>query len=291
MNDENQISEVTRRAIVDWLLIEEIHWAGRLRQTEFLSRLYDLTALPSGDARFNDAAGDIRQHCDNWDDWEPDWVFFDSRFNVLHAEDRAFLSFLCETVHPVVRPDSDEAKRIVDAYNDNLRADGWELFVKRMSSGRPIFAAREVQVRAEIFTEPTGWNKVDRQVEEVRLRLETAKNEEQFQAVGLLCREVLISVCEAAYDPDRHRTPDEVVEISQTDAKRMLECILTVELGGGGKEEARAHAKATMRLALALQHKRTANFQMAALCAEATISAVNIVAVVSGRRNSGRDFV
>ena len=84
MNHENQISEVTRRGIVDWLLSEDIDWAGRLPKTDFLSRLYDLTALPSRDARFSDAAGDIWQHCDKWDDWEPDWVFVDSRFNVLH---------------------------------------------------------------------------------------------------------------------------------------------------------------------------------------------------------------
>lgn len=287
MNNENRISEATRRAIVDWLLSEEIQWAGRLSQTEFLSRLYDLTSLPSTDGRFSDAVGDIRQHCDHWNDWDPDWVFVDSRFNILHAKDRAFLRFLCETVHPVVRSDSDEAKRIVAAYNDNLRADGWELFIKRMMSGQPVFAARESRARAEVFTEPTGWDKVDRQIEEVRQRVETAKNEEQFQTVGLLCREVLISVCEAAYDSDRHSIPGDDVKISKTDAKRMLERILTVELEGGGNEEARVHAKATMRLALALQHKRTADFQMAALCAEATISAVNIVSIVSGRRKSG----
>ena len=187
----------------------------------------------------------------------------------------------------MVRPDSDEATSIADGYNDNLRVDGWELYVKKVRSGKPVFAAREVHSRSEVFSEPTGWDKVDRQIEEVRLRLETAKNEEQFQAVGLLCREVLISVCEAAYDPDLHVIPDEDVEISRTDAKRKLDGIVTVELGGGGQQEARAHAKATMRLALALQHKRTADYQMAALCAEATISAVNIVAVVSGRRNSG----
>src|SRR5438270_13869312 len=37
--------------------------------------------------------------------------------------------------------------------------------------------------------EPTGWGRVDRNVTEVRKRLETATTEEQFQAVGWLCRE------------------------------------------------------------------------------------------------------
>lgn len=52
----------------------------------------------------------------------------------------------------------------------------------------------------------------------------------------------------------------------------------------GANEEARAHARAALRLALALQHKRTADFRIAALCAEATASVVNILAVLAGRR-------
>ena len=61
---------------------------------------------------------------------------------------------------------------------------------------------------------------------------------------------------------------------SSTDAKGMLERIVATGLAGGSNQEARAHAKAAVKLALALQHKRTASFQMAALCAEATSSVV-----------------
>jgi hypothetical protein len=61
----------------------------------------------------------------------------------------------------------------------------------------------------------------------------------------------------------------------------MLEAIIASELGGEAGEEARAHAKAAVRLALALQHKRTADFKTAALCAEAALSTVRIVAILS----------
>lgn len=64
----------------------------------------------------------------------------------------------------------------------------------------------------------------------------------------------------------------------------MLEAFFSAELAGSSNEESRAHAKAALRLALALQHKRTADFRMAALCAEATSSVVNILAVLAGRR-------
>jgi hypothetical protein len=68
----------------------------------------------------------------------------------------------------------------------------------------------------------------------MRQRLESAAAEEQFQAVGLLCREALISLAQAVYDPDVHQTLDKV-KASDTDAKRMLEAYIAVALGGGCK--------------------------------------------------------
>jgi hypothetical protein len=279
----NEISEVTRRAIIDFIVTSGVAWAGRLPEDDFLARLYDLTTMPSTDHRMRNAAGDIHQHRINWRDWEDDWVFYDSRFKLLWAPDGEFLRFLCETVHPVVRPDPEEARRLAAAYNKELAADGWSLVEAKEISGRPVFAPQKVGQRIQVFEEPTGWQKVDRQLQEVRLRLDTAESEEQYQAVGLLCREVLISVAQEVYEPERHSSPDGVAP-SETDAKRMLEAFFTSELEGGTNEEARAHAKAALRLALALQHQRTADFRMAALCAEATSSVVNILAVLAGRR-------
>lgn len=278
----NELTEVTRRVIVDYITIG-VQWSGRLSEDEFLARIYDLTSIPSNDGRFKNAIGDIRQHRVNWSDWPDEWVFLDERFNILWAPDEVFLKFLCETVHPVVRPDADEVKRIVGYYNDQLRKDGWELFEKSDISGRPIFGARKIGGRVFIFKEPTGWEKVDRQIQEARLRLDTATNEEQFQAIGLISREALISLAEIVYDPKRHPSVDGVSP-SKTDAARRLEAFFEIELKGGANEEARFHAKAALKFAAALQHKRTAGFTTAALCAEATASVVNIVAIICGRR-------
>lgn len=279
----NEISEVTRRSIIDFLITAGVDWAGRLPEDDFLARLYDLSAMPSADHRMRNAAGDIHQHRVNWRDWEDDWVFYDDRFNLLRALYDEFLRFLCETVHPVVRPDPEEAREIAAAYNKELVADGWSLVETKEISGRPIFGPQKVGQSPQVFEEPTGWEKVDRQLQEVRLRLDTAESEEQYQAVGLLCREVLISTAQEVYKSERHSSPDGVAP-SETDAKRMLEAFFASELKGGANEEARVHAKAALRLALALQHKRTADFRMAALCAEATSSVVNILAVLGGRR-------
>src|SRR5439155_17581171 len=168
----NDISEVERRGIIHYVIASGTSWSGRLQEDDFLARLYDLGAMPSTDWRLRNAAGDIRHHRVNWED---DWVFFDSRFRLLHGTDEAFVRFLCETVHPVVRPDEGEARMLVDEYNRQLAVDGWGLVEMKQLSGKPVFAGQKGGLRTEIFEEPTGWQKVDRQLQEVRLRLDTAK--------------------------------------------------------------------------------------------------------------------
>ena len=137
----------------------------------------------------------------------------------------------------------------------------------------------------DVFGEPTGWNRVDRTFEEIRTRLASASTEEQFQAVGLLCREILISVSQAVYDPAKH-PPLDGVSASKTDAKRMLEGFLAAEMAGSSNSVVRKYAKANVDLALELQHRRTADFQKAALCAEATASVVNVIAILAGIRSA-----
>jgi hypothetical protein len=278
-----EITEITRRAIVDYIVAAGVAWSGRLQEDEFLARLYDLSAMPSTDRRVRGADADIRQHRINWHDWSDDWVFYDSRFNLLRGPDETFVAFLCEVVHPIVRLDSAEARALGRAFNEELAADGWELAETGQISGRPIFEGRRIDRRAVVFPEPTGWQKLDRQVQEVRSRLDIADSEEEYQAVGLLCREVLITAAQQVFSPELHPLTDDV-QPSETDARRLLEAIFNAELAGSANEDARSHAKAALRLALALQHKRTADFRMAALCAEGTFSVVNMLAVLAGRR-------
>ncbi|MGC9954503.1 MAG: hypothetical protein ABSD21_09525 [Rhizomicrobium sp.] len=279
----NEISEVTRRAIADFFSADRVYWSGRFAENDFLSRLYDLTKLPSDDRRFRNAAEDIYQHCVRNRDWPDDWVFYDHRFNLLHAPDDEFLKLLCESVHPIVQPDPERAAMIVTALNGQLWNDGWLLAEVNRLSGRPVYGPQKGRGRAVVFEEPTGWQKVDRQLQEVRSRLDAADSEEEYQAVGLLCREVLITSAQELYDPARHISADGI-QPSATDSKRMLDAIFEAEFYGSGNDEARGHAKAAVKLALALQHKRTADFKSAALCAEGTTSVVNMLAVLAGRR-------
>ena len=61
--------------------------------------------------------------------------------------------------------------------------------------------------------------------------------------------------------------------------------ISAVELAGGSNEVVRRHARASVDLAVELQHRRTATFREAALCAEATTSVINVIAIISTRRD------
>lgn len=141
-----RISQITRQDIIDAIQVEGVSWSGRLEEPAFLSRLFDLSSLPSTDRRFRDAAGDIWQHRINNFDWEDDWVFHDTRFNLLYGDDEVFLRFLCETIHPVVRPDVTEAERLCQLHNQYLKNDGFQIVEKTRISGKPVFVGRYVGV-------------------------------------------------------------------------------------------------------------------------------------------------
>src|SRR5664280_701210 len=153
-SQSNKISEVTRRAIFDDLTVGAVNWSGRLPESDFLSRLYDLSGIRSGDRRFDSFASEICQHRE-WNlDWPDDWVFTDRRLNLLHGPDKALLAFLCEMIHPAVRPDTSAAALLVTMLNKHLTADGWEIVEGPSISGKPSFVARRSSSAAVVLPEP-----------------------------------------------------------------------------------------------------------------------------------------
>jgi hypothetical protein len=208
-----------------------------------------------------------------------------------------------KTVEAEYEARRDEIRRALDALGlkdpnpfDNL----WMWYGKWSAGGLPSYQSRRVflyelyaplleQIRAlgrgvTREVEPTGWTKVDRGIDEARNRLGAAENEEQYQAVGLFCREILISLAQTVFDPNLHPTLDGVTA-SDTDAKRMLDAYIRYTLSGSSHETSRRHVRAAVDLANELQHRRSATFREAALCAEATTSVVNLIAIISGRRD------
>jgi hypothetical protein len=134
----------------------------------------------------------------------------------------------------------------------------------------------------KVSVDLTGWRVIERSIKEIQHRQIKAISEEQFQAIGLLCRETIISLAQAIYSEEKHPTLDDI-KPSKTDAKRMLDAYISKELQGGTNEVLRKYARACNDLANDLTHRRTATAKDAALCSSATISLVNLMGVLENR--------
>jgi hypothetical protein len=171
------------------------------------------------------------------------------------------------------------------------KAQGMDSYAERRNYVRQLFNAPVVSAVGRVHNpspvaerEPTGWERVDRSLGKAKAQFNAASTEEEWQTVGLLGREVLISLGQAVYDPDVHGDTDmDGKKIGSTDARRQLFAWLHHQMPGGDNKEIRAHIKAAIDLAVHLQHRRTATRQLAALCLEATSSAVSVVAIIAGR--------
>lgn len=192
-----QITKATRRDIIDLFTLEKAHWAGRLEDTEFLGRLFNLETLPSTDHRFTNAEEDIWQHRVNNDDWMSNWVFNDPRFNLLKCDDEMFLRFLCETLHPVVRSDTEEIKRLEQTFNQLLHDAGYEIVPKTQLSGRAVYTARRIQLSVESNIEDLKqkFNGTDtKYVLDQIHRMESAVDNDPSLAIGT-AKELIETIC------------------------------------------------------------------------------------------------
>ncbi len=147
-----------------------------------------------------------------------------------------------------------------------------------------------------LFTNPIGWQRVDRTMDRIRELLTTASTEEQFQEVGVLCREGLISVAQAVFDAKQHPPlPNDNTEVSATDVKRMIARYVASECPGASSREVRKCVNSAVDLANKVTHRRTSVYSDAALCAQAMFNVIGLIAIISGkhdraaRQQKGRD--
>ena len=185
---KGDVSRITRQNIFDGLRIENVVWSGRLTEIEFLRRIYELGSMPSDDGRFKDAESDIWQHrVNNPTDWPDDWIYDDYRFKLLEGPTDNFLRFLCEMVHPVVRSDDNEALKLIQHFNDQLRGEGWNLVEEEKIAGRSRFVAQRLKVggsrsvsRARTAADALDAVWMQKEVE----RLENAVEQDPALAIG-----------------------------------------------------------------------------------------------------------
>jgi hypothetical protein len=209
--DVNQITEVTRRGIIDSISVGKASWSGRFDEAGFLSRLFDLKNLPSRDYRYTTAGEDIWKHRIMNSDWADDWVFYDDRFDIFRGPDERFLRFLCEMVHPVVRPEAAVAEQLVQLFNKHLRNDGWEIVETTRISNKPVYAARPLIAGAGLLVKAAkevAFTLDAAYVSQQITRMELAVNADPELAIGT-AKEFLETVCKTilaergiSYDKD-----------------------------------------------------------------------------------------
>lgn len=137
-----------------------------------------------------------------------------------------------------------------------------------------------------LYTQPIGWQRVDRTLDRVRQLLMTASTEEQYLEVGVICRDVLISMAQTVFHPEQHPPiPNDNTNVSKTDVKRMMARYVASEYPGASSQVARRCVNATVDLANTVTHKRTATYRDAAFCAQATVNVIGLISILSGKRD------
>lgn len=135
-----EVTEVTRRSIIDALLVGDVPFHGKLDLLAFLRRVWNLSAMPSTDYRFDSADGDIWQHMVRNDDWDDSFLLYEY-LELAHSEDGTFLEFVEASVHPLVL-DGEAVDERVKEINRFLVADGFKLVQTSTISGRPVYTAK-----------------------------------------------------------------------------------------------------------------------------------------------------
>lgn len=134
------ITLVTRRDILDYMIASNTAFSGKLGELEFLGRIWDLDAMPSWDGRFSSASRDIWQHRVNNNDWDDHYLLC-TRLDLLRCDDETFIKFLENCLHPIVRPDVEQVSGLLAVCNDCLRHDGYILREITQLSGKPVYKA------------------------------------------------------------------------------------------------------------------------------------------------------
>lgn len=210
------ISEVTRRDIQDLFVCgveipgsnktQTMLWCGRLDEVDFLDRIYDLDSLPSNDRRYAIARGDIACHT-SWGDWEQDWIFTDSRFNLMGCEDEDYLKFICEVFHPAVTLNSIELPATPESgyftyVSALLKQEGYELYELKRLGGKPVIgwrvicgADKVIEAQAAALVQVFNSDYIQKQVEQMQNSIETNPTD----AIGK-AKELVESCCKTILD-------------------------------------------------------------------------------------------
>lgn len=147
-----------------------------------------------------------------------------------------------------------------------------------------FFDEQKTAQNIETIVELDDWERIQRTVEKIKQERKIAKDEEDFQEIGLLCRDVILSLAKAVYNPLIHGETDEQgTKIGSADSVRMLANYINYSLHGGDNKILRQYAKATNDMANQLTHKRTATKKEMLLVVSATMALINLIGILEDK--------
>lgn len=191
----NKISNITKQEIYEIFFrgidkellfgMENVKYDyfGKLKEIDFLKRIYDLEAMESLDQRYDNAEDDIRQHTVCNDDYPYCWVFEDERFNLSDGSDEIYLRFICEVFHPEVRVEKGNWKEFLEAINKLLNNDGYEIYPIDRISNRDIYGWRTVLEDSRVFVPYSQRNK--KEIEERRIHISRDARRQIYKVLEL----------------------------------------------------------------------------------------------------------
>lgn len=128
------------------------------------------------------------------------------------------------------------------------------------------------------------WAKIERIVTKIHTSRNEAKDEEDFQRIGLLCREVIKLLAKTIYDPIKHGDADnEGTKIGNADSNRMIRNYIEVTLKGKDNKELRDYGKTANAIANQLTHKDTATKKDMLLAMSSTLSLINFIGILEDK--------
>ena len=121
-------------------------------------------------------------------------------------------------------------------------------------------------------------------VGKIRSNSLAANDVEDFQSIGVLCREVLVSLGQLVYNPALHGEDDETgTKIGKADAERMFLAYFKYKLSGKHNKELRDYVKGVKGIANQLTNKDTSTRKDMLLTVSMTLSLINFIGILEDK--------
>jgi predicted nucleotide-binding protein len=151
-----RVTEVTRRDIIDQLILRDGDFYGHLDQVTFLARVWDLTTMPSTDRREPNLDADLRRHISWGDHGYDDAGVLYGKLEIIQRPDEEFGRFLAACLHPIVQRNPVEVSELLGIFNNSLAADGFILSESARVSGLPVYAMTQNEAPGAVRTPHDG---------------------------------------------------------------------------------------------------------------------------------------